>query len=753
MKILTQSFSVKHRTVVAMMKQQHKRKPFGKSTENALNARVGGAGNPRGVSNNGAKEEMRRDSKTPKAGNLTSTGGAYALKKELEAIEPRGKGRRKRRDGQYLPRRTAMLDPSPVKRPDPSTKSSTVQLSKMIARPVDSTKRNDSTKQKEHGGFVAASLKRLFPSSNQNGNGHSIGPSSPTLTASSTPEKDSPLITSPCMKPDPIAKGDDVKGAIDVVPQVPKPVPIPVPKNDGHADEKRILDVMLKSSSGGPSRRPAPPLDQQLPDASLDSLVGSIVGVTSLQRMESADESEVTTAGYFPREDSSQASMTTRFDREEEEESAHNVGGLDLIHQQRVFRGKSSSNAAPYHRELRHANVFDEDGMTVATQQQIHLPAGWQVRWSKTKQQQYWVHPDFGSTWHCPGLITNNDVRYQATARSELLYDDQKITQGMPIRHSANPPPRPSSTIVPNQSTTFNSTFNDEYQTSAGCYLQRSEAEEAVARGAKNAESLDVPSSADVSTKCFTQDFETHGNDHGVDDDAKGVTDNCHDNPVEFEYDQRQDDGEDASSRQLSYNDQEDGFDDNQDDGGVSIPDIMNANRQDASSPNDSLVSDGVDVAALLQNGERSKYSPLAAIEEYSPGSNASSCKVGFTDGSKSHVRSFNDESSIDASVDFGASNGMDDDGAVSSNDDRDGHESDDCSPPRVMAMRKEQLKSSRSHSIGSKKKYVPPGPLCSLQFLEEIEKKEFDTPLWRRMKRKRSTLSSAQKSRRRQSH
>jgi hypothetical protein len=341
------------------------------------------------------------------------------------------------------------------------------------------------------------------------------------------------------------------------------------------------------------------------------------------------------------------------------------------------------------------------------------------------------------------------------------LYDDQKITQGMPIRHSANLSPRSSSTIVPNQSTTFKSTFNDEYQTSAGCYLQRSEAEEAVARGAKNAESLDVPSSTDVSTKCFTQDFETNGNDHGVDDDdddAKGVTDYCHDNPVEFEYDQREDDGEDASSRQLSYNDQEDGFDDklDQDGGGVSIPDIMNANRQDASSPNNSLVSDGVDVAALLQNGGRSsKYSPLAAIEEYnSPGSNASSSKVGFTDGSKSHVRSFDDESSVDASVDFGASNGIDDDGSASSiGDDRDGHESDEYSPPRVMAMRKEQLKSSRSQSIGSKKKYVPPGPLCSLQFLEEIEKKEFDTPLWRRMKRKRSTLSSVQKSRRRQSH
>jgi len=743
-----------------MKQQQHKRKPFGKSTESALNARVG-EGNSHGVSNNGAKAEIiRRDSKTPKAGNLTSTGGAYALKTDdWEVIEPHGKGRRQRRDGQHLPRRTAMLDPSPVKRPDPSTKSPTVQRSKIV-RPVKSTNRDDSTKQKQqqqqHGGIVVASLKRLFPSSNQNGHGHSIGPSSPTHTASSTPEKDSPLITSPRMKPDPIAKGYDDKGTVSVAPQVMKAVPKialldeSIIENNEPTDDKRILNVMPKSS-GGPSHRPAPPLNKQLPDASLDSLVGSIVGVTSLQRMESADESEVTTAGYFPHEDSSQASMTTRFDRDDEEESVHNVGGLVLIQQQRVFRGKTSSNAAPYHRELRHANAFDEDGMTVATQQRIHLPAGWQVRWSKTKQQQYWVHPDFGSTWHCPGLITNNDVRYAATCRSESLFDDQKVAQGKPIRHSASPPPRPSSTIVPNQSATFNSTIHDEYQTSAGCHSQRNEAEEAVARGAKKAESLDVSSSADVSTKCFTQDFETNGNDHGVDDDddAKGVTDHC---PVEFEYDQREDDGDDASSRQVSYNDH--GFDNKlDDDGGISVPDIMIANREDAaSSPNNSLASDGVDVAALLQNGGRSsKSSPLAAIEEYSPDSNASSSKVGLIEGIRSHLRSF-DESSEEASVDFGASNGMDDDGAVSSIDDRDGHESDEYSPPRVLSMRKE-LKSSRSRSIGSKKKYVPPGPLCSLQFLEEIEKKEFDTPLWRRMKRKRSTLSSVQKSRRRQSH
>ena len=32
------------------------------------------------------------------------------------------------------------------------------------------------------------------------------------------------------------------------------------------------------------------------------------------------------------------------------------------------------------------------------------FPSGWGTRWSKTKQRPYYVHPDFGSTWYCPGL-------------------------------------------------------------------------------------------------------------------------------------------------------------------------------------------------------------------------------------------------------------------------------------------------------------------------------------------------------------
>ena len=46
----------------------------------------------------------------------------------------------------------------------------------------------------------------------------------------------------------------------------------------------------------------------------------------------------------------------------------------------------------------------------------------------------------------------------------------------------------------------------------------------------------------------------------------------------------------------------------------------------------------------------------------------------------------------------------------------------------------------TESKSIKSypRKRRFPPGPLCSFQFLEEIESGQFDSPLWRRMKRRR---------------
>jgi len=560
---------------------------------------------------------------------------------------------------------------------------------------------------------------------------------------------------------------------------------------NGPADNKRVLDAMFKSGSGRLGPRHGPTHHE----VSTDSLVGSIVGGASLQRSDSADESEVTTAGYI-KEDSSQTSMTTRFDRDEADRggfaSYHTnefvpsrAGGLDSVRvsaqSQSMFRGKIPSNAAHFHQELCRANAIDDRKTSEQSlARQTYLPAGWRVRWSKTKQQPYWVHPDFGSTWHCPGLIPNVG---HATARNEL-HDDQLILEGMQIRQSEHDL---------RHSMAYNSSLTSESDTATASHLARvlqgggssvkstidefsmpksinansqvnynfyaddGEANDIILhRGANATKHLDV-SSAEVSTKCFTQDFETYGIDE---DQLKSATECYHENekqhdndPVEFEYDQRDshgdsDDGNnhrDGASRE-SLNDQEDDVEDSieqeddDEDEGASV--LESTAESGGSSAINSLMTDFVDVDALLQRGGMCVKSPLATIEEIYQDSHGYQSSEASNDGSKLQNISMNLERSFeessDGAIDFGASSGMNNQvpTSVHLDSDEDGHESDSYEP-RAEKMTKRN--SSRSH--GSRKKFFPPGPLCSLQFLEEIEKEEFDTPLWRRMKRKRSFI------------
>jgi hypothetical protein len=202
--------------------KNYKRKPFGTSAKNALNSmkkpvqKDGSNHDGRGGTSTTRFDpnaaEKRRDSKTPKMGNLTSTGGAYDLKEEFEAPRPRGDKRDQHlKSAGHQP--AAKLDPSPIKRPDPTT---TKALHSTVNRPGNSKKRDGSTKQ--CGGIVAASLKRLFPSKNSTINqpraktksGRPVAPnpahaSSDMKTVRTTPEKDPPLVMSPLTKPDPIA--------------------------------------------------------------------------------------------------------------------------------------------------------------------------------------------------------------------------------------------------------------------------------------------------------------------------------------------------------------------------------------------------------------------------------------------------------------------------------------------------------------------------------------------------------------------
>jgi hypothetical protein len=63
-------------------------------------------------------------------------------------------------------------------------------------------------------------------------------------------------------------------------------------------------------------------------------------------------------------------------------------------------------------------NTIDSENKSVV----IHpkLPPGWRVKVSRSKKQVYYVHPDFGSTWHCP-VVTQKPVlikKYQIQKES-----------------------------------------------------------------------------------------------------------------------------------------------------------------------------------------------------------------------------------------------------------------------------------------------------------------------------------------------
>ena len=172
----------------------------------------------------------RRYSKTPKASNLSTAGGAYSLRNEEldELSRPLAKISKTSKISSTQNRLTTLTatakpDPSPIKRPDPSAVSKKKKFSAKSAKHEATTAKRDN--------FVAASLKRLFPSSKSlttANNFNSIAkptttkdqPREPTDpspnhassdmdTACSTPEKDSPLIKSPLTRPDPIAKDEE----------------------------------------------------------------------------------------------------------------------------------------------------------------------------------------------------------------------------------------------------------------------------------------------------------------------------------------------------------------------------------------------------------------------------------------------------------------------------------------------------------------------------------------------------------------
>ena len=258
----------------------------------------------------------------------------------------------------------------------------------------------------------------------------------------------------------------------------------------------------------------------------------------------------------------------------------------------------------------------------------------------------------------------------------------------------------------------------------------------------------------------MTQDFETKRNGSN-DNGTEPVIDNVND-AVEYDNDY-------ASLGEEEHDNVETRFDDtDHDDVGRQPHDTVADEHSEVSDEEETEIN------TIVKHGRTKYASPLATINEFLRGSGCQSSEVSLDDDDDSinndDIAGSNASPNLSPKPSFEDSSVNDSDGKSAPVDDGDiGFDKADTSPDNwgssnhggfdsddndVDVAPKEKSKSSSSHSRGDRKKktFFPPGPLCSLQFLEEIENNEFDTPLWRRMKRKRSTLSSvkAQKARQR---
>jgi hypothetical protein len=362
---------------------------------------------------------------------------------------------------------------------------------------------------------------------------------------------------------------------------------------------------------------------------------------------------------------------------------------------------------------------------------------------------------------------TTSSHRYEQTSTNSALKSTMSVTsRGSRISSIQSKP-----TTSPNSKR-----ISEDYQTLLAPYQS---IEKSVASRQSKALSIascrhsKASSDDDISSKCLTQEFATTTVGGATLAPGTPSIGNSEDDPVEF------DNADDVV---------DDGFDDE---------DGLMSDRQGVDM--NSLASDHVDVDALLAQ-KRKHESPMSTIKEtldesstkqQTPSSVLSTVDFGNDDG-MSHQGS---EATMDPDnvADGGANSPVapsetsshqtlsnsainnankgdvalsDDDSAVHYDNDDAGQSptfesnvgyTDESSDEEVEVSQHQKTRQKstsgllglKKESIGSdysKRKFFPPGPLCSLQFLDEIDAGDFDTPLWRRMKRKRSTLTSVKR-------
>lgn len=195
---------------------KQKRKPFGTASRNEVvnrnqnytaTSRPGKENDALKSTSADASPHPRRDSKTPKASNLTTIGGAYGLGDDFFGMMNPTRKKKHAKTKKNKP------DPSPLKKPDPTATTKSIISSKQPKGTSSVTSifslalkrsKSDHAKKRDAKGTTYAVAAIAMNNS----------PSSDMDTACSTPEKESPLITSPCEKPDPPTRSSTVVAAV-----------------------------------------------------------------------------------------------------------------------------------------------------------------------------------------------------------------------------------------------------------------------------------------------------------------------------------------------------------------------------------------------------------------------------------------------------------------------------------------------------------------------------------------------------------
>jgi hypothetical protein len=218
------------------------------------------------------------------------------------------------------------------------------------------------------------------------------------------------------------------------------------------ADNESVLQVLMSSCGGRNRKRPKSIIPSSASSAHSDLTLGSstLLGATiPLKRCDSFDSTltydsygkfEERHTGFTEVDESNGQNVTLRHVQKGiktthissrailEHASDFPRPGLPPANRNRPYNSYQANANAGHIRNTAHIaksceefhhkrNDAENDDGTVQTIDSenrsvvIHpkLPPGWRVKVSRSKKQVYYVHPDFGSTWHCP-VVTQKPV-------------------------------------------------------------------------------------------------------------------------------------------------------------------------------------------------------------------------------------------------------------------------------------------------------------------------------------------------------